>query len=790
MSQTSNRPTEAYANDLEINEIIKPYLRKWWWFLLSILFFLSYAVYYLQKSVPVYTIQSTVLIKDSRKAPSSEMGALSQLGGFGNSGANSIENEIEILKSKKLVHDVVTELGLQTTLMAEDGLKKTMLYQSSAPVIIKVVSEKTPKKPLKKPIQLKISGDKIELLSEELPDPIVTTYKKTVSLPYANVIFIKNPTYIPPKEDKERTIEIIYTPTDIAVNAFQGMTNVSLVDKDGTVVALSINYPNPQKAKDIINKLVQAYNNDAIIDKNAESKKTRDFINERVNIIADELGEVENTKEQFKIANNITDIPTEARSNYSLGEQARGRLLETETQISLAQDLVNYMGKLGGNQTMPASVGLGNPLAASNINAYNQLILERNRLLENATPQNPVVADLDKQIRVLRMSVLDALSTYKSSLQKTRDQVQAEQNVFAAKIGKIPAQEKLFRGIERQQQIKENLYLLLLQKHEEAAISLAITSPKARIIDYAFSSIDPVAPKKMIVFVFAGILGLIVPLGLIYLKELFNNKVWSKGDLDKLSHAPILGEIPVLESGNSEIIEHNDLSPMAEAFRILSTNLTFILPKKDKGKVVFVTSTTKGEGKTFVSVNLAITLASTRTKAIIIGADIRNPQLQRYNPKSKNVDGLTEFLYDENVKLDEIINLSTFHPNLDVIYSGSIPPNPAELLSNGRYDVMINELKKDYDFIIVDTAPLMLVTDTLLTADLADSTVYVVRAGYTEKSLIEFANHQIEGNKIKNSGFVLNAVEKDHFGYGNKYGYGYGIDNRNFFQRLRDRIKL
>jgi capsular exopolysaccharide synthesis family protein len=243
-----------------------------------------------------------------------------------------------------------------------------------------------------------------------------------------------------------------------------------------------------------------------------------------------------------------------------------------------------------------------------------------------------------------------------------------------------------------------------------------------------------------------------------------------------------------LEKGQNEVVLQNDLSPMAEAFRIVITNMNFMLPKKEKGNVVFVTSTVKGEGKTFVSVNLALTLASPKHKVIIIGADIRNPQLQRYNPARKGLDGLTEYLYNENEKIEDIIHISSFNPHCDVIYSGSIPPNPTDLLSNGRYEVLIDQLKLEYEYIIVDTAPLMLVTDTFLTVDLADATLYVTRSGFTEKPLIDFANKQINSKRIKNVGFVLNDVSKENFGYGNKYGYGYGIDEKTFFQKLKDRL--
>lgn len=775
------------SKEFNLKELIHPYLKNWKYFAGFLFLMLVLAVYMIKSTAPVYKAQTTVLIKDAKKmsAASGDIGVLQSLGGFSGMGTNSIENELGVFQSKTIVEDVLKELNFQTSVYSKQRFYNLELYGVTSPYIIHVIQEKKDAELPKKPIYIKTDNDQITLSSDEWEKEVVTTFNKTTNLPFAILMIRKNPSFKMPKKTKMTDVFFTYSDFYGAVTNFQSQLEVDLLEKEGTIISLSLNVENQDKAKDFLNGLVDQYNIYATNDKNVESKRTKDFIDQRISIISRELGDVETQKEEFKSSNNVVDLPTEAKINLQLKEQSKAQILEIGTQIELNRILENTLNKKGSGDVLPFNLGLQNEAATKSIQEYNGLVLQRNKFLQEATPDNPIVKSINNQIDELRSSLTETLQKNETSLALAKRKVEMQFGGSEQLISRIPTQEKLFRSIERQQQIKENLYLLLLQKREEAAISVEITADKARTIDKAFILRNPVAPKKLLTLVVFMVLGLFIPFAIIYLKEILQSTISKRADITKLTQTPIIAEIPKLKRNENVLVSFNDISPMAEAFRILVTNLKFLLPVKDEAQVVMITSSVKGEGKTFVSTNLSIILASTRSKVLVIGADVRNPQLQRYNPSMKSAKGLTEYLSGEELSISEIIHPSGYNDNCDFIYSGSIPPNPTDLLLNNKLDELLQALKtqNNYQYIVLDTAPLLLVTDSFLIADKSDAIVYVTRSEVTEKSYIEFLNNSVEDEKLKNVGIVLNGVKESNFGYGNKFGYGYQAEKSKWWKK-------
>ncbi|MAM29962.1 MAG: tyrosine protein kinase [Flavobacteriaceae bacterium] len=779
------------GQEFSLKDILQRYTQRWYWFLLAVIISLVAAKIYLRYTIPSYQSKASILIKDD--ASDTNLGGVlpfSQAGYIRGVGGNSVANELAILKSKRLISEVVKELNLNIKYENIGSVITSEIYQNK-PFIVQYLAfnDSLRAKQAPKLFFKIISETEFEIFTENKSIDEVRNFGESLEYPFGEITVI--PIFDSPYSFSEfigKTISVRHSLVENIALQYQNSLSVQNDSRYSNVINFSLNSPVREKAEDFIDELISKYNEDAINDRNQVARSTSNFIDSRLEIITRELDSVEQSKEAFKSRNRLTDIETEAQIILENASEFDKRQLDVGTQLELANTMLDYMNSAGENDLLPTNIALqseGVPTAISN---YNQLLLERNRLLKNSTLKNPVVENLNNQISQIRSGIAQSLENQKNNLQIALRDLNYKEASLNTQIAKVPRNEKLYREINRQQGIKEQLFLFLLQQREEASISLAVTAPKAKIIDSAFSSRTPISPNRMLIYLGALLAGLLIPFLIIYLYYLINTKINNRTDVERLlPTTDFLGEIPRLSKSDSELVQKNDRSMLAESFRILRTNLQYQVLNKITGPEtpkIFVTSTVKGEGKTFVAFNLAITLALTGKKVMLVGADIRNPQLHRYLPEGKgSTKGLTEYIFDDSVSIQELIQPSTYNENLSIIHSGAIPPNPAELLLSPRTEKFFEELQGDFDYIIVDTAPAMLVTDTVLINKYADTMLYVVRANYTDKKLINFLKDSLSSKRLSKVSVVLNGVSQNNFGYGNKYGYSYTQEKKSFFKK-------
>ena len=797
-----NEAQESKEENIDVKELLFKYLIHWPWFVGAVIACLIAAWAYLYMSTPVYNISATVLIKDDKKGGGAGMSTeLENLGLDGLiSSSQNIDNEIEVLRSKTIAKEVVEDLGLYISYTDKDEFPSRNIYKTS-PVQVSLTPQEADL--LEKPmivemalqpqggmdVNVKIGDDEFQKHFEKLP-AVFPTDRGTLAFFLTPDSISSSKRTLEETTDSEKTTRnitaTINKPLAVAKAYCKNMT-IEPTSKTTSVAVISLKNSNVQRGKDFINKLLEMYNINTNNDKNEVAQKTAEFINERISIISKELGSTEKDLESFKRGAGITDLTSDAQIALTGSAEYEKKRVENQTQINLLQDLQKYMQN-EGYEVLPSNIGLQDLNLAAAINRYNDVLVERKRLLRTSTENNPTIINLDTSISAMKENVQVSLDRVLRGLFITKADLDREANRYSRRISEAPGQEREFVSIARQQEIKAGLYLMLLQKREENAITLAATANNAKIIDDAIADEAPVSPKGKMIYLIALVLGVGIPVGVIYLLELTKFKIEGRSDVEKLTSVPIVGDIPLTDEKQGAIaVFENQNNLMSETFRNIRTNLQFML-ENDK-KVILVTSTVSGEGKSFISANLAISLSLLGKKVVIVGLDIRKPGLNKvFNIPRKEV-GITQYLANPEKNLMDLVQLSDVSKNLYILLGGTVPPNPTELLARDGLDKAIETLKKNFDYVILDTAPVGMVTDTLLIGRVADLSVYVCRADYTHKNEYTLINELIDGNKLPNLCTVINGLDLKkrkygyyygygkygkYYGYGKRYGYGYG----------------
>lgn len=777
--------TKEEEAGIDFQAILMTFLIHWKWFVLSVIICLSIAFVYLRYKTPVYKITAKVMIKDSKKGGyTSEMVALEDLGFLNSTGG--IDNEMEVLQSKSLIKKAVMDMRLYTTYFEKGSIGKRDLYKNT-PIWIDLEYDKIANLATGYSISITSSTDSIFTIKCETKNEVgelIELEQTTNKLPYlfetpnGNLIISRNPN-IPLILEKKMLVSIV-PPLRMAKSYLANLT-VEPTSKTTSVALVSVVNTNRQRGEDFLNKLIQIYNEDANNDKNQVAKRTEEFIDERIVIVGKELDDTEGDLQNYKIKSGLVNLSSDAEQALKESSDYEKKRVEVNTQLNLMQELSNAVFDPSNNlELLPPSTALSDATLTQLISAYNGQVIERNRLLKIASESNPAVINVTTTAQGLLDNIKAAVTNSKKNLTISKSNIEREVGRYIGRISSAPTQEREIAGFSRQQEIKSGLYLMLLQKREENSIALAATADNAKIIDDALAEEFPISPKRSMIWLVAFVIGIAIPISIIYLLEILRYRISGRADVDKLTSVSVLGEVPSakgLDKGERAVVvkeDSNDL--MAETFRAIRTNLNFILSDPNK-RVILFTSTTSGEGKTFISSNLAVSLALLGKKVLLCGLDIRKPRLVDLFKLTDKKRGITAFLAgnpnDKELLFNQIMN-SGVNSNLDLLPAGVIPPNPAELLAKENLDKAIEYLSDVYDYILIDSAPVGLVADTLLIGRVANASIYVCRADYTAKADFGYINELYANKKLPHMSLIINGVdlEKGNYGYASKYGYG------------------
>lgn len=746
----------------DVNALVKTYVSKWYWFVISVIFCLVMAFLFCRIYKRPMAIRANVLIQQEDSNPMADLGGMGSL--FGSKGF--VEDEVFVIASHSLFSDVAKELGINKMHYVSDGFLKSHLAYPEFPV--DVVAPGIADTLMSTIVfKVKINDKGLANIKAKVKRDVIGK-AKDVTLPaqlhtdYGDFTIVTTPEYV---KGKSLKTTISFTGYDVAAEDLDKEVMAYRGSKKSNVISLALNTPNADYGTAVLNKIIEKYNERGINEKNLQGEKTAAFLNDRIGLLSNELNESESAIQRYKEQNRIVDVAAEANYQSVKKGQMESAVFNTEKEIALLKLTREFLAdSLNYTELIPASVANGG--VQSGINTYNSLVFKRLELTQNAKQNSYALRQLTKQMDLVRANLLVSSDKALENAELNLSKIKAEQSSIAGKLGNIPTQEREYINMKRQQEIKQEIYLFLLQKQEENAMLLANSIPKGQIIDEAFSLSEPLGLSKKVILLIALVLGFLFPPMLLYIRSLVRSKFETKEDVERRISAPILGEMCVDRSGRNLVVSATDTSSATELFRLIRTNLQFMLGGEND-KVVLMTSTRSGEGKSFISLNLAATLSLLEGKRVLlVGMDIRNPQLANYlgiNPPM----GLTNYLSASNVSLESIIQPVPGVADCDVIVAGPIPPNPAELLASKKVDELFAKLRTMYDYIVIDSAPVGMVSDTFSLDRVADATVYVTRVNYSTVSDLRFVEDIYTNNRLKKLSVVVNGTTS-------KKGYGYG----------------